>query len=303
MSAAAKEENDDDMLLCCASCGVAGDDDTKLKKCACELVRYCGVKCQRDHRPQHKKECKKRVAELRDEILFKQPESSRHGDCPICCLPLEIDLEKSTLMSCCSKLICTGCIYANQKREYEGKLQHSCPFCRHLAPKSHREREMMLTKRAQANDAKAVNQVGRWRYERGDLSGAFEFWTKAVELGDINAHYELAKLYHFGQGVQKDAKKQMHHLEQAAIGGDPVARHNLGSQAMRSGRYERAVKHYIIATKMGFDESRDDLTRCFGLGLISKDEFAIAIRAHQAAVEETKSPQRDAAAKYKWEEL
>ena len=88
MSTAVEEENDE--IQMCASCGIAGDDDTKLKKCACKLVRYCSVKCQKDHRSQHKQECQKQVAELRDELLFKQPESSHHGDCPICCLPLPL---------------------------------------------------------------------------------------------------------------------------------------------------------------------------------------------------------------------
>ena len=85
MSATKEEEE----VMLCASCGVAGGDDIKLKRCtACFLVRYCSVKCQKEHRPKHKKECKKRAAELKDEILFKQPESSHFGDCPICCLPL-----------------------------------------------------------------------------------------------------------------------------------------------------------------------------------------------------------------------
>eukprot|EP00986_Skeletonema_menzelii_P020931 scaffold32715_cov160-Skeletonema_menzelii.AAC.1 len=53
------------------SCGITVADGVKLKDCsACHLVKYCSVKCQRDHRPQHKRGCKKRVAELRDELLF-----------------------------------------------------------------------------------------------------------------------------------------------------------------------------------------------------------------------------------------
>eukprot|EP00985_Skeletonema_marinoi_P016042 scaffold8511_cov134-Skeletonema_marinoi.AAC.1 len=51
----------------CASCGkTENDEGIKLKNCtACHLVRYCGVECQREHRPKHKKACKKRAAELR----------------------------------------------------------------------------------------------------------------------------------------------------------------------------------------------------------------------------------------------
>eukprot|EP00984_Skeletonema_dohrnii_P012019 scaffold4831_cov131-Skeletonema_dohrnii-CCMP3373.AAC.3 len=113
------EESDDTMMFC-ASCGIAEVDDIKLKKCtACDLVKYCSVKCQRNHRPQHKRACKKRAAELRDEILFKQPESRDLGDCPICFLPLPIDHTKSTLMACCSKTICNGWDYANMIRETE----------------------------------------------------------------------------------------------------------------------------------------------------------------------------------------
>ena len=65
---AAVEENE---LVLCASCGVAESDDIKLKDCsACHLVKYCSVKCQKDHRPKHKKECKKRATELKDELLL-----------------------------------------------------------------------------------------------------------------------------------------------------------------------------------------------------------------------------------------
>eukprot|EP00984_Skeletonema_dohrnii_P028597 scaffold18652_cov83-Skeletonema_dohrnii-CCMP3373.AAC.1 len=74
-----------EMMMCCACCGIAEGDDIKLKTCtACKSARYCSVKCQKDHRPKHKGACKKRAAELRDELLFKQPESSHFGDCPIC---------------------------------------------------------------------------------------------------------------------------------------------------------------------------------------------------------------------------
>jgi hypothetical protein len=72
------------MCGCCASCGIAEVDDIKLKKCpACDLVRYCSEKCEQEHLPQHEEVCKKREAELRDEIVFRQPEGAHYGDCPI----------------------------------------------------------------------------------------------------------------------------------------------------------------------------------------------------------------------------
>jgi len=54
------------------------------------LVRYCSDECHPDHRPHQEAVCEETAAELRDEMLFKQPESSHEGDCPICCLPHSI---------------------------------------------------------------------------------------------------------------------------------------------------------------------------------------------------------------------
>jgi hypothetical protein len=59
----------------------------------CDFVRYCSDECLQDHRPEHEAKCEERAAELRDEILFRQPEGSHLGvgDCPICCLPFPLD--------------------------------------------------------------------------------------------------------------------------------------------------------------------------------------------------------------------
>ncbi|EJK58883.1 hypothetical protein THAOC_20958 [Thalassiosira oceanica] len=59
----------------CANCGMGsgGEGGVKLRDCtACRLVKYCGVDCQRAHRRQHKKACKQRAAELKDEQLYCQ---------------------------------------------------------------------------------------------------------------------------------------------------------------------------------------------------------------------------------------
>jgi hypothetical protein len=84
-------------MMCCASCGIAEVDNITLKRCtACKSVRYCSVECQKKHRSQHKRDCKKRAAELRDELLFKQPEGTHFGDCPICFIPVAIGTDKDT---------------------------------------------------------------------------------------------------------------------------------------------------------------------------------------------------------------
>ena len=55
------------------------------------------------------------------------------------------------------------------------------------------------------------------------------------------------------------------------------------------------MKHWIIAANLGYDDSIKMLMKAFESGMISKDDLAAALRAHQAAVDATKSPQRKAA--------
>ena len=290
MSAEAETIDDTSM---CASCGIAEGDDVKLKNCtACHLVKYCGVKCQREHRSKHKRECKKRAAEIRDEILFKQPESSHFGECPICCLPLPLDEGKSIMMACCSKMICNGCDYASVIR----KIDDKCPFCRHPTPENEEETDKDLMRRVEANDTVAVRNMGFKRYnDEGDNESAIEYLTKAAELGDLVAHFELANFYRDGEFVGKDMKKVIYHSEHAAIGGHPMARYNLGGIEWENGRKHRAVKHWIIAANLGDDKSLNALKKGYAVGRIQKEDFAAALRAHQAALDAAKSPQREAA--------
>ena len=284
---------------CCASCGIAEVDDIKLKKCDdCDLVKYCSIECQKYHKSHHKEACKKRAAELHDEILFKQPESRHLGDCAICCLPLPLDLSKTVMMACCSKAICEGCDHANKIREAETSLRPSCPFCRTAIPSTIDEADKMMMRRIEANDPVSMCQEGSEQYDKGDYISAFQYFTKAAELGDVEAHFKLSLLYHHGEGVEKDEGMETYHLEEAAIGGHPFARHNLGCHEWNNDNNERAVKHWIIAAKLGDDDSIKPLMAAYRVGFVSKDDLASTLRAHKAAVDATKSPQRDVAEEF-----
>jgi len=291
------EENIKVDTSCCASCGIAEIDDIKLKECSdCDLVRYCSDACLKEHKSQHKEDCKKRVAELNDEILFKQPESSHLGDCPICFLPLPLDHQKSVMKSCCGKIICMGCDHANKLVcEREARLQYTCPFCRRPLPKTDEEANKNKMRRVAANDPMAIREIGVKHYSNGDYELAFEYLTKAAELGDALAHYLLSLFYRDGQGVEKDEKKGLYYLEEAAIAGLPEARYNLAMLEGKNERYDRSAKHFIIAANLGHDGSIQMLKGCYKHGLVSKEDFAAALRGHHAAVEATKSPKRDAA--------
>jgi hypothetical protein len=213
----------------CASCGIAAIDDIKLKECGggCNLVKYCSDNCQELHRDQHKEDCKKRKAEMRDKELFTQPNSSYMGECPICCLPLPIYMSKSTMMSCCCKYICIGCDHANQMRENEQGLEPRCAFCREPVPDSEAECiKNVMNRIKKYNDPVGMTAMGKKHYREGDYGKALEYYTKAAELGDLGAHCGLGGLYLTGErvDVEKDMTKAIYHLEQAAIGGEPFSR-------------------------------------------------------------------------------
>ena len=135
------------------------------------------------------------------------------------------------------------------------------------------------------------------RYSAGDYQSAFDYWTRAVALGSVRAHFELSTLYGNGKGVEKDERKGLYHLEKAAIGGCPYARYNLGVIEAENGQGDRAVKHFIIAAKLGDDESLERVKDVYKAGLMSKEDFATALRGYQAAIDTIKSPHREAAAK------
>jgi hypothetical protein len=237
-----------------------------------------------------------------DEDLFTMPTSSYRGECPICFLPHSLDPSKSRMMTCCSKVICHGCCITEQIHALEGSREYTCIFCREPVPETEEEADRQVMKRVKANDPVAMRAKGVTCYKKGNFEGAFIYYTKAAGLGDIDAHYKLSLLYRDGEGVEKDLKKEIHHLEEAAIGGHPDARFYLGGHEGRNGRIDRATKHFIIAAKLGCDESLGMLQHGLEFGHVSEEEYASTLRGYQAAVDATKNEFRDKAdAFYKWD--
>jgi hypothetical protein len=191
----------------CASCGIAEVDNVKLKKCTCDIVKCCIDECRDEHQEQHDEECKKRMAELRDKTLFTQPDSCSYGECPICFLPLSLDRGKCLFYSCCSKSICDGCEYAN----YMSNGGDNCPFCREPNVNGDELNRMRVMKRVEANDPVAVCKMGTILNKQGDYGAAIEYWKKAAELGDADAHFELGVMHKYGYGVEKDEEKAVYY--------------------------------------------------------------------------------------------
>lgn len=285
----------------CANCGKKGGDGVKLKNCtACLLVKYCGVDCQKAHRKQHKKACKKRAAELKDKRLYSQGHERLEGDfCPICTLPVKLPTGKhSSVKVCCMKRVCQGCSLAAFKMGIDDK----CPFCRTPRPKDDAEALKMIRARMGRKDPEAIKFLGD-QYSKGrfglekDMSRAVELWTEAANLGSAGAHHNLGRAYDNGLGVEQDVARGVSFYEKAAVLGHSGARHNLGCLDHDRVNYDRAVRHFLISAKMGFEESLEEIKKLFKEGLATESQYAEALKGYKGAMEEMKSPDREEAAK------
>ena len=287
-----------DDLSSCANCGNGEEAAGNLKVCtACKLVKYCNRDCQIAHRPQHKKECKKRAAELHDIELFKQPLPNE--DCPICMLLLPSHHTGYKYRSCCGKIICSGCIYAGAKRDGGVSL---CPFCRTPAPISEEILLEQYKKRADLDDAEGIRNLGCC-YDDGlygltqDHAKALELWHRAAKLGNATSYYSIGAAYDRGRGVERDEKKAIYYYELAAMGGHATARYNLGISEGHRGNMDRALNHFMIAAGYGYQDSLEKIQEMFMNGWnAAKDDYAKALRVYQEYLDEIKSPQRDEAA-------
>jgi len=59
-----------------------------------------------------------------------------------------------------------------------------------------------LLKRVEANDPAAMRQLGGIRRNEGGYDVAVEYFKKAAELGNADAHFDLSLFYRDGEGVE-----------------------------------------------------------------------------------------------------
>ncbi|EJK67613.1 hypothetical protein THAOC_11329 [Thalassiosira oceanica] len=238
----------------CANCGKHGSDIVKLKHCnACRIVKYCGVDCQKAHRKQHKKACRKRAAELKDEQLYSQGHERPEGSfCPICTLPIPLPMhEHSVFNVCCMKRICHGCDFAAKRRG-----MFDCSFCRTPLPETDADMLVMIQARVKKKDPEAIGNLAE-RYCGGMLGlqknvrRAVDLWQEAAELGSTKALGQLGAAYYDGRGVQENKAKAVELWTKAAVQGQVESRHKLGCCEGERGNYDRAARHFMISAKNG----------------------------------------------------
>jgi len=234
-----------------------------------------------------------------DELLFQDPPPKE--ECPICMLPMPhssgICGVHITYQPCCGKMLCYGCIMMSVEEREKGKLKDCCAFCRLPTSKTNKELVKRINKRMKLNDAEAFFMLGGFCYHgmRGvpkNTKKALELWKQGAELGSISAHYNIGNTYFYGRGVEHDMGKAMHHYRLAAIGGHEKARCNLGGIEERNDNHRRAMKHFIIAASAGDELSLTAVGKGYRNGFVTKDVYAITLRAHQSSCDDMKSKER-----------
>lgn len=199
------------------------------------------------------------------------------------------------------KIICRGCFNGVVDVDYD---EQKCPFCRIPAadPEEALER---LKKRVEVDDTKAIAILGD--YYRGgkhgfpqDMNKAFEMWHRSGKLGNVTSYYLIGLAYYEGNGVEQDMDKANHYWELAAIGGNACARYNLGSLEASAGNWDRVIKHCILAAGGGHEGAFNKIQQLYKhkAAVVTKDDYAKALRARQAYLDEILSDQRDEAAAY-----
>ena len=286
--------NNENDVSACANCGKEGINPNICNKC--KEATYCNAACKKKHRSKHKKQCERRVAEIHDEALFKKP-PPQYGDCPICFLRLPSVGSGRKYMTCCGKMICSGCCHADVYDNLGNIIaEEKCPFCRTPMHTSEEEGVGRLKKRIEVGDSCAFFMMGCY-YSGGHFgfpqnrTKALDFFHKAGKFGYNN----IGQAYDYGKGVEMDKKMAKHYYELAAMEGSVLARHNLGAGESKAGNYDRALKHYMIAVRGGITHSVKKIQELYMDGHVAKDHYANALRSHQAYLDEIKSDQREQA--------
>ena len=115
------------------------------------------------------------------------------------------------------------------------------------------------------------------------MSRAVELWTEAADLGSAGACFELGVVYYGGfcVAVERDEARGFSLLEKAAILGHSSARHNLGACECDRRNWDRAVRHFLISAKMGYEDSLNSIKELFKKGLATGSQYGEALKGYQ----------------------
>ena len=109
----------------------------------------------------------------------------------------------------------------------------------------------------------AVQDEALAAYQNGDYATALAAWQPLADAGDAQAQFNLAIMYHNGQGTEPDAAKALAYCTLAADNDIPPAQHYLGyllmDEEIGTPNPEKAAQYWQRAAEHGIDDAQYQL--------------------------------------------
>ena len=176
--------------------------------------------------------------------------------------------------------------------------EHKCALCRQPPSgetTSKYYRKLLKNKNPDAfMHMAALHRDGEHGVLQSDTK-SLEMYIRAAELGHADAFGNIGTHYEQGIAVEQDMLKALAFYEVAAKKESIPAHKRLARYHQNVQNSEESIKHFKVAASAGDQESMDRATKAYRQKLISKEDLAQTLRAHQASQNEMKSEDRDIA--------
>lgn len=129
-----------------------------------------------------------------------------------------------------------------------------------------------------------------------DEKRGIELYHLAARAGSIIACLQLGDKYYFGKSfddiaIKRDLAKAKRLYTRGARLGDPKCLNNLGGMRFKDGQ-DDFTQYFLKAAYTGDQNALDEVKKCFMYKLVTKEEYAIALRSFQAADDKVNNEER-----------
>ena len=188
-----------------------------------------------------------------------EPLSARQGSrCPICYEDWDVNFQFE-MTPCCARTICARCNLKHGKQP--------CALCRAPYPESTEAYVAGIRRHAENEVPDAILYLGHF-YRDGahglvkSEKKAAKLYKRAVELGNVDAMNALGVQYGLGLGVKMDPNKARQLYRMAVDRGDAAAQCNLAMGLRKEGKYDEAMRLFLLSAKQGY------ATAIYGIGFM-----------------------------------
>ena len=204
----------------------------------------------------------------------KPPLSERFGSrCPICLEAWDVNVS-AVIRGCCMMQVCRSCDIRHGTEQ--------CCFCRKPRPNTIADALANLKRHAKANVPEAVfslayaQQYGHLGLVK-DAKRSVTFYQRAVELGDVQAMFNLAFIYQ-RESFALDPDKAATLLRTAADRGHPGAQYECACMLVDAGNNDQAFSYFKLSAEQGFTISQRFVGNAYEYGLGFKADLKEAAR-------------------------